>query len=94
MFQKQIGITTECPCPLPNTDFAEAGPDGNRLFRIRLVAGPAPPPIPAGGNASSSASSSVGGGGFGKAYTLAATSLDDAHDWASAIRYQHSDTHA
>ncbi|CAN0399346.1 unnamed protein product, partial [Ectocarpus sp. 8 AP-2014] len=77
------------------------GPDGKRLFRIRLVAGPVPAltPPPAGDAAAADASrgnpAGVGGGGggraegggcYGKTYTLAATSLEDARAWASAIR--------
>lgn len=65
---------------------SEAGPDGTRLFRIRLVTGP----ISGSSIASPRFGGFVGGGGstegISKAYILAATSFREAQTWASAIR--------
>lgn len=65
---------------------AEAGPDGARLFRIRLVAGPI-----SGGSIASprfGGFAGVGGAteGISKTYILAATSFREAQAWATAIR--------
>lgn len=65
---------------------SEAGPDGARLFRIRLITGP----IPSNNIASPRFVGLVGGGGspegMSKTYILAATSFREAQSWASAIR--------
>ena len=67
---------------------SEPGPDGTRLFRIRLVAGPHLPTTPRGNNTSSrfGVYGVNGSESYGKTYTLAATSFEDAQAWVAAIK--------